>query len=255
MKNQIISNTKNSPMILLAGLLLLAASNAEAVSTFSGSATVNFTIDSIANRDGSASLDGLSVFASFVLDDSQTFNDLALNGIGSATAMPLTPESTELLSNGGRFSKTFQVDGVVSNGYGAVNYFALFDLLFINESGFDYDIGLSIDYSLSANAEGQTAETTVSIAYEHVDGDFFGNDYSNAWADLNGGVNQQLIEGKKSFSFALLAGEVEIVILDANIHGYAEATTVPLPAALWLFASAVMALPVLRKQSLNSKRV
>ncbi|MCD2452530.1 hypothetical protein GO003_019270 [Methylicorpusculum oleiharenae] len=253
MKNHIISNTKKSPMIFLAGLLLLTASNAEAVSTFGGNATVNFTIDSITNRDGSANLEGLSVFASFVLDDSQTFNDFALNGNGSVTAKPLTPESSEMLSSGRRFSKTFQVDGAVSNGYGTVNYFALFDLLFINESGFDYDIGLTIDYSLSANAEGQAAVTTVSIAYEHVEGDFSGNDYANAWADLNSGVNQQLIEGKESFSFGLLAGDEEIVILDANILSYAQATAVPLPAALWLFASAVMALPVLKKRNYSAK--
>jgi hypothetical protein len=125
------------------------------------------------------------------------------------------------------------------------NYLAWFGLAFQNASSTDdYNIDLSLSYELTANASGDNAFTDVTLNYYNESQSFLGTDYAQASTPAS--VFGNLLNSH-NFNFILASGQYETLYVDAGITGTLEASPVPVPSALWLFGSALLAIPGINK--------
>ena len=258
--NYMMTKKRLLPALALACLASLTIQNAQATATFSSYANVTYTIDSLTNLTNAGDFSGLDIAGSFVL---APYGDMQyITGDGSVTASPFDAEPTTIIpAIGSSYTRTFQLNGTANNGGEvAANYLAYFGPAFQNFSTTNsYAVGLTLSYELSAMASGNDANTGVTLNYsaEHInatfditaDPTFFGADYA--------GTNQYLgttfLHNSHVFNFTLAPGEYEMLYANAGITGTLQAlpqtSPVPLPSALWLFASALLAIPGLRKSN------
>jgi hypothetical protein len=242
------------PTLALASLATLTIQNAQAAANFSSYATVTYTIDSLSNLTNAGDFSGLDIGGSFVLAPNGVSQ--YITGTGSVTASAFDAEPTAITAAvGSSYTRTFQLDGSASNnGFVFTNYLAYFDTAFSNLSATDsYNVGLTLSYTLSASATGDEALTDVVVNYsaEHynaafdmtADPTFFGADY----AGTNQSLSTAFLLNSQAFNFTLAPGEFEALYASAGINGTLQASPVPLPSAVWLFASALLAIPGLKK--------
>lgn len=250
--NTYLTKKRLLPTLALACLALLVSQNAQASATFSSYATVTYTIESLNNSANPGNFSGLGITGSFGLVPGQDISTitgegtvtLSLTGAGSTS---LTPEV------GSNYSRTFQLDGAANNG-GKVeaNYLAWFGLSFENVptdtgSADSYDIGLTLTYELSANASGDNAFTDITLNYFNENGSFSGSDYLNATSEaLN---PAPWLVTLPRFDFTLTPGESEKLFEEAGITSTLQASPVPVPSAIWLFVSALLAMPGIKKSN------
>ncbi len=241
--NTYLTNNRLLPILALACLAPLASQNAQASTTFSSYATVTYTINSLTNAANPGNFSGLGITGSFDLLPDQDISTITgeglvtshLAGAGSTTLTPGVDSS---------YSRTFQLDGIANNG-GLVeaNYLAGFGLAFKNASATDsYTVGLTLSYEISANASGDNAFTDVTLNYFNEDGDLALPDYIQASTAVFGTA---FLQNSRPFSFTLAPEGFETLSVDAGITGTASA--VPVPSAIWLFASALLAIPGIKK--------
>ena len=243
------------PTLALACLAPLATQNAQAATTFSGFASVTYTIDSITNATNPGDFSGLNIGGLYDLAPGGGFQ--FITGDGSVTpslagsgAVPITP------AIGSSYSRTFQLDGTANNG-GEVNanYLAWINLAFENVSTTDsYQVGVTLSYNQFATATGDNAFTDVTLNYsaDHTnatgdiasDPTFSGTDYIFAAAP---NLGTAAFPNSHALSFTLAPNEFESLYTGAGITGALQASPVPVPSAIWFFASALLAMPGLRK--------
>jgi hypothetical protein len=246
-------NTFLTPKRLLPTLALAClvpwVSQTEASATFSSFATVTYTITSLSNSANSQDFSGLGIAGSFQLPPDQAIS--TISGTGSVNPSA-TSTATEFLSPavGSIFTRTFQLDGSASSsGEVAANYLAWFNLSFENTSATDsYNVGLSLSYTLSANAAGSSALdnafTDVTLNYTNENFDIFAPDMVSAASET---INSESKSVNLPFNFTLLPAGTEGLYVDVGITGNLQASPVPVPSALWLFLSALLAMPGFRK--------
>lgn len=242
--NTYITKKHLLPTLALAGLAILAPLNTQASSTFSSYATVTYTIDSLTNLTNAGDFSGLSIIGSLELAPGQDISTITGDGSVSPSGGLGTTSLVPVIGNS--YSRTFQLDGTANNG-GIVdaNYLAWFGLAFENASTTDdYDIGLTLSYELSANASGDNAFTDVIFSYSNEDGSFSGADWNGAATPDS---STAYLQNSNVLNFTLAAGGYETVYVDAGITGKLEASPVPVPSALWLFASGLLGIPGIKK--------
>lgn len=253
------------PTLALACLALLASQNAQAAATFSSYATVTYTINNITNLTHAGDFSGLvydannpnsgGIAGSFELAPGQDIS--FITGDGSVTPS-LVGAGTTFLNPAieSSYSRTFQLNSAANNdGFVTANYLAWFGLAFENASTTDsYDVGLTMAYELAANAGGDNAFSEVSLNYYNEDGTFSNLDapgYIQAATGIPGTSN---LQNSHAFNFTLAPKGFETLYVDAGITGTLEASPspspVPVPSALWLFSSALLAIPGIK----NSKK-
>ncbi len=242
------------PTLALASLATLTIQNAQAAANFSSYASVTYTIDSLSNLTNAGVFSGLDIGGSFILAPSGVSQ--YITGTGSVTASAFDAVTTAITAAvGSSYTRTFQLDGSASNhGFVFSNYLAYFDTAFNNLSTTDtYTVGLTLSYALSASATGDEALTDVTVNYfaEHynaaldmtADPTFSGADY----AGTNQSLSTAALLNSQAFNFTLAPGEFEALYASAGVTGTLQASPVPLPSAVWLFASALLAIPGLKK--------
>ena len=243
------------PTLAWVCLAPLASQNAQAATTFSSFANVTYTIDSITNATNPGDFSGLNIGGFFDLAPGGGFQ--FITGDGSVTpslagsgAVPITP------AIGSSYSRTFQLDGTASNG-GEVtaNYLAWINLAFDNVSTTDsYQVGVTLSYNLSATATGDNDFNDVTLNYSadqtNAAGDitsnttFSGTDYIFAAAP---DLGTAALPNSHALTFNLAPNEFEALYTGSGITGALQASPVPVPSAIWLFASALLATAGLRK--------
>ena len=238
--------------LTLACLAPLASQNAQAAAMFNSYASVTYTIDSITNLTNEGSFSGLGITGSFELALDQSFQNIT--GDGSVTPSFLGSGSSPLIL-GSSYTRQFQLDGVANNGGDvAASYLAQFGLDFENASIDTYAVGLTLSYEISAIATGDNAFTDVTLNYfaEHINasGDFaldkifIGTDYISA---TTSDLGTAYLQKSPMISFILAPNEFESLYVGASISGNLQASPVPVPSALWLFASALLVIPSISK--------
>ena len=240
----IFSTHKNK--VLLSSLLLFSAmaiQSAHATSAYSSTATYEFTITATNTNLNSSSLAGLTIGGT--VDDFGDIYDPVLDFSPVFVSGSSTHSSTlaDFSISGSSFTQTFHAEDSIFNGLASSEYLGTYIQTFQNTSQDNSDIfDITIDYSynLSPGATGQNADADINIAISNYD-------YSLDLADLASAYNDPVADAG-SFSFTLGTGEFDILFVDTAITGTIEAVApVPVPAAFWLFGSALMALPGIRK--------
>jgi hypothetical protein len=252
--NTYMTKKRLLPTLVLAFLAPLASQNAKAAATFSSYASVTYTIDSITNRTNAGVPPELNIAGSFELAPGQAFE--FITGDGSITPSLLGSGAPSLIP-GSSYSRKFQLDGTTNNGGEvATNYLAWIGLELENYSTTDsYDVDLTLSYELSANASSDNAFTDVMLNYsaDHVnangdiaaDDTFTGTDYISA---VNPDLGAAYLQNSHAFKFTLAPNESEALYAGTGVTGTLQASPVPVPSAIWLFASALLAaIPGIKK--------
>ncbi len=176
-----------------------------------------------------------------------------ITGEGSVTPSLIGSGNTAVTpAIGSSYSRTFQLDGTAINeGEVSADYLAWFGLAFANDSSDSYDIGLTLSYDLSANAAGSDgAFTDITLNYYNED-ESFSNAVSPAYIQASTEALAPALCKIHTLSISIfLPSGAETLYVDAGITGALQASPVPVPSAIWLFASALLAIPGIR----NSKR-
>jgi len=235
-----------SKKLLFPTLLLLSSAssqNAFAVSTYNSDASITYTITAI-NQNTLGSLDDLDIF-----DDGPYFYD----ALPSPTSQ--TSDSVDYFSAlGTSYSHSFQAEDTINDGIASSEYWWEYSIVFENSSANSddtYKITIDYSYDLTARASGENADTDAIFEYESYNGRARGYDYINA--SITGSIENSpaATSGSKSISFLLASDEFEELYFDIGFTGNLEATQetspVPVPAAFWLFGSALLAFSRFRK--------
>lgn len=212
---------------------------AHASSSLNSTANLLFTINVTAQ--GTGSLSDLQIADSFEMAPSES---QPIVGVGTFS---VTPNNLSL------YNKQLTLVSTVQNGQATLSETAWSGLNFFNNSAdTSYLIEATLDYELSATTEanvshGDLADTDILFNYYNNDSSFSGTDwvfsYANSITQL--GTVQQ--NGSGFYSFTLAPGESEDIFADIKMTGNLEAATVPIPGAIWLFGSALLAMPSLKR--------
>ncbi|PKM36234.1 MAG: hypothetical protein CVV06_12115 [Gammaproteobacteria bacterium HGW-Gammaproteobacteria-10] len=227
-----MKSIKNLSTLSIPFFFLMAnAPTVHAVSSFGSSSTLTYAINSIVNMDNPGDLSGLTINGIFELDDSQTYTEYTGNGTSSISHSGWYYGPVE----GNVFSKTFSLSGSVGNGDVTSNYLFFFDLEFINGSNDRFEIDVDFAYSLSVNTIGEEVFNEIYLDY----GELLTNQYFfEEISSFETGGDQ--LTGSHKFLFTLGAFEEQLILADVNHFGTVSA--VPVPAAIWLFGSALFGL-------------
>jgi len=252
--NKQITKKRLAPALAMVCLAPFAMQDAQAAATFNSYATVTYTINSITNLTNANNPIALNVLATFGLapDPEQHFKiatedgsaTLSLEGQGPTSLPPIGPIS---------YTRTFGLNGSTNSGGDiAASYQALFDLDFGNESTTDsYNVDFTLSYSLSSAAAEETASSDIGLDYDSFGDAVFNGDSFIGAENINTTwetSSPATLLKSKNFNFNLAAEGYAGLSVSSRIFGYAEQPApVPVPSAFWLFASALLAIPGIKK--------
>ncbi len=225
---------KNKTFLFLISIGAMQVSvNALASSSFNGSSTIAFSIDSILNTTNPGDNSGLNITGVFEIADADSAPGFGktVSGDGNSAFTHAGGESLE---------QSFSANGAVNNGTVDSYYQSFGNLKFNNNSTDSYTIMFSMDYVLKAGVTGDFATNTVSLDYFNDAGDISGYAEASASSSLN--LADQTTAEKNTFTLNLDGMQSDIFYADIAINGYAEASAVPLPAAGWLMFSSLVLL-------------
>lgn len=228
-----MKSIKNLSTLSIPFFFLMAnAPTVHAVSSFGSSSTLTYTINSIVNMDNPGDLSGLTINGIFELDDSQTYTEYTGNGASSISHSGWYYGPVE----GNVFSKTFSLSGSVGNGDVTSNYLVMYRLEFINDSNDRFEIDVDFDYALSVNTIGEEVFNEIYLDYWE-EPLTYQDDFEEISSFETGGDQ---LTGSHKFLFMLGAFEEQLILADVKHSGTVSA--VPVPAAIWLFGSALFGL-------------
>jgi hypothetical protein len=239
--------------ILASSLLVLSAmstQSAYAISSYRSTATYSFIITAINTNSNSDSLANLTIGGS--IDDGAEIYTSTLDFSPIYTSASSSHLSTlEDFSNfGAGYTQVFHAEDSIASGSASSEYLGEYIQTFANTSSDVADIfDITIDYSytLTSTATGQDADSDINIAFSDYSYalDFSGLAHASTAESINGTATDS-----DSFSFSLNPDEFNVLFVDTTITGNLEAVaTVPVPASFWLFGSALLAMPSLRKNA------
>lgn len=217
---------------------------AQASSSLNSTANLLYTINVIAQGPGS--LTDLQITDSFEMAPSESE---AILGVGTFTVTP---------NNLGLYNKQLTLVSNVQNGQAHLSETGWTGLNFLNNSSdTSYLIEATLDYGLSATtsvhvANGDFADTDILLNYYNKNSSFSGTDWVFSYANISTQLGTVQKNGSSGlFSFTLAPGESEDIFADIKITGNLEVAPVPIPGAIWLFGSALMAIPGLKRFKSN----
>lgn len=225
-------NRLNRKSVLLAAAVLLLPAltpSAQASSHYSGNVDFAYTI-SATNRNANGDMGFLSITDFF---ESGNYGES-----GSSTHAPSYQAFNGL---GVLHNVSLQAQDSIQLGAAVSDYFSQLLISFENISldvNDIFDISIDFSYSINAQASGEQADADASFAYSNENFDLDNFDFAHA--SIYDGFAQ--VFGVDSFGFVLSAGQTENLYFDSSVKGELEATVVPVPAAIWLFASGVVGL-------------
>jgi hypothetical protein len=227
--------------------LALSAPNAEAaLSSYTGSATLSYSIDSIVNQTNPGDLSNLQIDATFEQFGAPNSFEL-VTGDGTVTAN--TP-GIGLHSVASPYTFTFSTSGDANSGTVNASNLGSFWLGFTNLGTDSYQIRVTLNYALNATASGQSSDSAVHLDYYNQDSSFSGFDDALAFSGFAPAATQSGSSG--AFLFTLTGAGSESLVGDITISGNLEAAAVPVPPAIWLFLSGCAALIQRRRGHANS---
>lgn len=221
----------NRKVVLFTTALLLPVitPSAQASSHYSGNVDFAYTITA-SNRNVNGDMQSLSI-ADFL-----EFGNHAESGSSAAS-----PSYQAFSGLGVLHNLSLQAHDSIQLGAAVSDYFSKLLITFENISlDVDdiFDINIDFSYSINAQAAGEYADADVSFAYSNENFDLDNFDFAHA-------SNYEAfaeVFGFDSFGFVLTAGQTENLYFDSAVSGQLEATVVPVPAAIWLFASGMVGL-------------
>lgn len=201
---------------------------------FSGSATITYTITSIANLDNPGDHAALDISGLFELAPPPDYS-VILSGDGTLNNQ--TPNLGPI-SVGNSFSHTFSINGHANDGSVDSSHLGLFSLILSNGANDSFNIGVKMDYLLNATVQGDYANSEVSMEYLDSGDNFSGSDFVAA---NFAGDNTSKTGSTGILNFALgpsgsASGSQELWT-DVRIAGYVQASPVPLPASCYMLLS------------------
>ncbi|MCQ8130189.1 hypothetical protein [Methylomonas rivi] len=226
-------NRLNRKSVLLAAAALLPPAltpSAHASSHYSGNVDFAYTI-SATNRNANGDMGFLSI--------TDLFESGSYGESGSSTHAPSYQAFNGL---GVLHNVSLQAQDSIQLGAAVSDYFSQLLISFENISldvSDIFDISIDFSYSINAQVAGENADAEVQFSYSNED--FSLDNFDLAHASLDGDLFAEVF-GFKSFGFVLSAGQTENLYFDSSVKGELEATVVPVPAAIWLFASGVVGL-------------
>jgi|GEM_PF-1704758 len=252
--NKYLTKRRLAPALAIACFAPFTMQNAQAAATFNSYATVTYTINSITNLSNPSNPLELDILGTFGLDPDENQQFEIAGDDGTATLSLVDQGPTFLFPPAPiSYSRTFGLNGSTNTGGDiAASHLALFDLDFLNNSATDnYNVDFTLSYSLSAAAAGDAAITDANIEYGTFgDATFNGAAFSGAdsvstnWEELS----PAQLSYSQNFNFDLAAAGYAGLSVSARIFGYADQpAAVPVPSALWLFASGLLAISGIKK--------
>ena len=231
--------------IVMTGLSIKVA---HATSAYTGAADLTITITGISNQSNPGTGYGNDILYSglFELD---SFSDSIIDGTGNVTPTfsndPL-PSSSIILPSAFSYNQSMLIDGTISDGNIDSYYLSLTDISLNNTSSDTYVIDYTVNYNLSVVTSGDYSEGTASIAGDNLGlpDDGLGGyievgSFSDSFSESNTLALSLTLEGVSNTDFHA----------EFEFSGYAKAVAspVPLPGAVWLFLTGILALPRLKK--------
>ncbi len=238
-----INQRKLLPLLGIAFLIALPVQTVQAFSTVNSFANLTYTINNISVLSGNGGLSGLEIADVYELAPSESE---PISGSGSITVVPdnSSPCTTSPCN------KQFTLLSDLQNGFISYSENAWIGMSFLNSTpDKSYDVQVTLDYSLSVDSNANTgtgsdsAYTEVLLNYFNSDASFSGTDFATSWANSSEQLGALQVYGSSGlFSFTLAPNDVEILFADVRISGNLSASVVPVPvpAAFWLFASALL---------------
>lgn len=230
--------------------LVLAAPLVNASTVYDGSALLSLTLNSISNlnTEHPNDLSALTIFASFQQTDDPAYSYLTTSGDAVVTAN--NPAVTaQPLATGDTFSQSFSVNGSASDGAIDALHTGWFTLEFHNSGADSYSIDLSLAYQIAAQANGLFASSATTLDYGYTGDGSTGFDIASAHTLPEAETAGQTQSSSVNWVLTLAPGaSVETFYADVAITGNLQATPVPVPAALWCFASGLVSLAGMASQ-------
>jgi hypothetical protein len=236
---------------LFSSLLVLSAmstQSAYAISTYSSTATYSFAITAVNTNGNNDSLANLTIGGA--IDDGAEVFTSTLDFSPEFTSASSTQLSTleDFSSYGVSYSQTYQAEDSISNGSAESEYFGEYIQTFANistDASDIFDITFDYSYTIESNVTGQNADSETSIALSDYS---YALDYAGLAHTSTEESTNETTSGNSSFNFILNPSEFNILFVETAITGNLEAVApIPVPAAFWLFGSALMAVPGIRK--------
>lgn len=230
-------------------LSLCFADQALASASYDSSVSVNYAITVLdSNNPTLGDNTGLAILGTFLQpSDEQSFYATVTGDGQYQTASP-SPTSSSVASH---FNDSFSASG--SAGLGTVDslHTGLFGLALSNSGPYSYSLAIHFDYSLQAIAHGEFANSAILFDYWDEAGAISGSDYASV-ASFSGFLNdQQSASGAAIWLFTQAPGASQQLYAQAGITSQlqsADTSPVPVPAAAWLFGSALAGLGLLGKR-------
>jgi hypothetical protein len=236
--------TQTKKLLPALALMPCLVQSAYASSSINSFAILTYAINNITIQ-GSGTLDDLQISDTLVVSPSESE---AIDGIGSYT---FTPNDIST------YTKQLTLLSNLQDGAANLSEGALVGLNFNNASvDTSYLVEVSLTYQLSASSASSPgasdfANTDILLSYFNNDFSFSGSDLATSFANDSaqlGTVEQN--GGTGNFSFTLTPGQTEALLSEVRITGNLEASPVPVPGAVWLFASALMTFTGLQRKKL-----
>ncbi|MGY6274528.1 VPLPA-CTERM sorting domain-containing protein [Methylomonas sp. MgM2] len=170
-------------------------------------------------------------------DDSSFY--VTVSGDGDSLAYSPNPASSAVA---GIFTGSFTATGSAVSGSVDSLHTGLFGLEFANNGPYSYNLAVNLTYALQASAHGEFANSAILFDYWDETGAISGFDYASAATFTDYLDDRQSASDSVIWLFTLTPGATQQLYAQAGITSHLEsanAAAVPLPAAAWLFGSAV----------------
>jgi len=240
----------------LAAFSVVSTQSAHASTAYSATADYIFTITATNINATSDSLAGLSIGSS--VDDFGYIIDPILDFSPAFTSSSSISSSSlnDFNSYDTSYTQSFHASDSIINGGASSEYLGSYILTFLNNSintddifdiTIDYSYNLSTSITSSAGTTGADTDLYIAISNEYFDLDQENQTSSTFASNVNNSTTGIISD---SFNFILGSDEYDALYIDTTLTGTLQATEVapvPIPAALWLFSSALIGLSSIRK--------
>ena len=227
----------------LLGSALLTSPFAQASATFTSSALLTYTINSITNTNPAHPTDLSALEISGIFDQGADSTNFYSNTTGDGAVVANNPSVLTTVTNS--FSHEFTVGGSATNGTVDALYTGLYSLMFKNTGNDSYLVDVSLGYQLNSATNNLYATNSVAVDYYTLTSNLSGFDNGVSSSTIDGGAlsdSQTLNALFSPIVFTVASLDMELISAKVAITSTIEATAVPLPAATWLFLSGFMGL-------------
>lgn len=239
---------KPKNVCLALALSFCFADQALATASYDSSVSVNNAITVLdSNNPSLGDNTGLAILGTFLQpSDEQSFY-VTVTGDGQFQTTSPSPASSSVTS---QFNGSFSASG--STGLGSVGslHTGLFGLALSNSGPYSYKLAVNLTYALKAVAHGEFANSAILFDYWDEAGAISGSNYASASSFSGILDDQQAVSDAATWLFTLDPGTSQQLYAQAGITSQlqsADTSPVPVPAAAWLFGSALAGLGLLGK--------